>query len=512
MIIKVKDVKKILEQGKRIEVKTLNGEYTNITNYIEKGTLDTFLVSTQNYFIKVSNDHLFFSRAKGWIKTRHLNIGQFILCNDQIYQKVINIEYIGKEKIVDITVDHPEHCYYGNGILNHNSGKSWVLCNLAAHAIKLGKKVVYYTLEMTEEEIGCRIDSMLAKKPTQYIEMKANWDKVKKLIQPYRNNLRIKQFLPDMTKVEDIQNHMNQLVLFEEFNPDLIVIDYADILKKQTNINNLYTAYSNSYTNLKRLAKQYRKPIWTASQGNRCLALDTIVQLKDKSQIKIQDVKVGDQLVSINGANKVVSIYHDKQPIYQIKLKNGKTIKCSANHMFPSNNGSLKSIESGLTVNNILYYKNNKKISEIQIQNIQLQDIQETIDIEVQGNHLFFANDILTHNSSINSQFVLGDDIAHSLGKLEIADFVLSMSRKQEDKMSNTARFVVVKNRGGRDGNVYNAIVDFDIGSIQIFDNYTKNSIEARQKMDNNDALLKQSVRERLQIIRKQKQQQEKQK
>jgi len=33
--------------------------------------------------------------------------------------------------------------------------------------------------------------------------------------------------------------------------------------------------------------------------------------------------------------------------------------------MFPSNNGSLKSIESGLTVNNILYYKNNKKISEI---------------------------------------------------------------------------------------------------------------------------------------------------
>jgi len=29
-------------------------------------------------------------------------------------------------------------------------GKSWVLCNLAAHAIKLGKKVVYYTLEMTK--------------------------------------------------------------------------------------------------------------------------------------------------------------------------------------------------------------------------------------------------------------------------------------------------------------------------------------------------------------------------
>jgi len=43
--------------------------------------------------------------------------------------------------------------------------------------------------------------------------------------------------------------------------------------------------------------------------------------------------------------------------------------------------------------------------------------------------------------------------------------------------MSDTARFVVVKNRGGRDGNVYNSIVDFDIGSIQIFDNFTKHSV-----------------------------------
>jgi len=48
--------------------------------------------------------------------------------------------------------------------------------------------------------------------------------------------------------------------------------------------------------------------------------------------------------------------------------------------------------------------------------------------------------------------------------------------------MSDTARFVIVKNRGGKDGNVFNAIVDFDIGSIEIFDNFTKNSIETRKK------------------------------
>lgn len=154
-------------------------------------------------------------------------------------------------------------------------------------------------------------------------------------------------------------------------------------------------------------------------------------------------------------------------------------------------------------------YVEDEQLELVEIESIELIGIQETIDIEVQGDHVFYANEVLTHNSSISSQFVLGDDIAHSLGKLQIADFVFSMSRKQQDKMSNTARFVVVKNRGGRDGNVYNAIVDFDIGSIQIFDNFTQNSIETRKKMDNNDKLMKQTIKERLQILRKNKEQQE---
>ncbi len=154
-------------------------------------------------------------------------------------------------------------------------------------------------------------------------------------------------------------------------------------------------------------------------------------------------------------------------------------------------------------------YVEDEQLELVEIESIELIGIQETIDIEVQGDHVFYANEVLTHNSSISSQFVLGDDIAHSLGQLQIADFVFSMSRKQEDKMSNTARFVVVKNRGGRDGNVYNAIVDFDIGSIQIFDNFTQNSIETRQKMDNNDKLMKQTIKERLQILRKNKEKQE---
>jgi len=45
------------------------------------------------------------------------------------------------------------------------------------------------------------------------------------------------------------------------------------------------------------------------------------------------------------------------QPVYQIKLKNGTTIKCSANHLFPSSYGTLKSIESGLQSGDKLFFK-----------------------------------------------------------------------------------------------------------------------------------------------------------
>lgn len=130
----------------------------------------------------------------------------------------------------------------------------------------------------------------------------------------------------------------------------------------------------------------------------------------------------------------------------------------------------------------------------------------QSIDIQIDGDHVFLANEILTHNSSMNSEIILGDQVSHSIGKIQIADFVLSISRTHADRMSNTARFTVVKNRGGRDGMVYNGYVDLQIGSIQMYDNYTKKSVEARQKMDNNDVLMKQKIKQRLQLLNKNKQ------
>ena len=123
--IPIREIKELLKQGKKVKVKTLNNDYADILEYVEKGIQRTFLVSLENNKnIKVSSKHRFFTNA-GWLKTIQLEIDNHsILCADGNYSVIKSIEQVTSENIVDIRVDHPEECYFGNDMLNHNTGKS----------------------------------------------------------------------------------------------------------------------------------------------------------------------------------------------------------------------------------------------------------------------------------------------------------------------------------------------------------------------------------------------------
>jgi intein/homing endonuclease len=78
---------------------------------------------------------------------------------------------------------------------------------------------------------------------------------------------------------------------------------------------------------------------------------------ENKGEIMIKDIEVGDYILTHKGFNKVLATYKQKQPVYKIKLKNGKEITLSSNHQFPTINGQLKSIEDGLEVGEKLFTK-----------------------------------------------------------------------------------------------------------------------------------------------------------
>ena len=73
----------------------------------------------------------------------------------------------------------------------------------------------------------------------------------------------------------------------------------------------------------------------------------------------------------------------------------------------------------------------------------------ETLDFEVEGDHLFFGNDILIHNSSINkdSKEVDNSSIADSLGSAMTADFLCMLAQTEKQKEVGQITFKITKNR-----------------------------------------------------------------
>uniref|UniRef100_UPI001298EAC6 cyanophage-like gp41-1 intein n=1 Tax=metagenome TaxID=256318 RepID=UPI001298EAC6 len=125
-------------------------------------------------------------------------------------------------------------------------------------------------------------------------------------------------------------------------------------------------------------------------------ALDLKTQVQTPQGMKeISNIQVGDLVLSNTGYNEVLNVFpKSKKKSYKITLEDGKEIICSEEHLFPTQTGEMN-ISGGLKEGMCLYVK---EMMLKKILKIEELDERELIDIEVSGNHLFYANDILTHN------------------------------------------------------------------------------------------------------------------
>ncbi|MBT3298863.1 hypothetical protein HN385_08065 [archaeon] len=129
-----------------------------------------------------------------------------------------------------------------------------------------------------------------------------------------------------------------------------------------------------------------------------------------------------------------------------------------------------------------------------EIVSIELVGEEDTVDITVEDTHMFFANGIYSHNSSLEEDVIDASKVAESYAKVMIADFVISMSRKVEDKIANTGRFHVIKNRFGVDGITFPASINTNNGSIKIFEANTQDGQTTQKKMDNSEEYLRKQL------------------
>lgn len=241
------------------------------------------------------------------------------------------------------------------------SGKSLALCHLATTYLKQGKNVLYITLEMSEFMISQRIDTNLMdiKSDELYAMDKESYKKkVDKIRQKTTGKLIVKEYPTGAAHAGHFRHLISELKIKKKFDCDVIIVDYLGICASSRVKNN----QANSYTIQKSIAEELRAlaiendcPVVSAGQLNRCLGLDTKISEKNKGDISISDVCVGDFIKSDNGYNRVNNVYPiEVKKSYKITLESGQTIVCSGDHIFPTNNRSSKSINSGLASGDFL--------------------------------------------------------------------------------------------------------------------------------------------------------------
>ena len=101
------------------------------------------------------------------------------------------------------------------------------------------------------------------------------------------------------------------------------------------------------------------------------------------------------------------------------------------------------------------------------------------------------------NRSALDEDVIEASRIAESYAKIMVADFVMSLSRKIEDKIGNTGRFHVIKNRFGPDGLTYPARINTNIGKIELFEATSTQGKDIQYKIKNRDNQAKQILSQR---------------
>ena len=98
------------------------------------------------------------------------------------------------------------------------------------------------------------------------------------------------------------------------------------------------------------------------------------------------------------------------------------------------------------------------------------------------------------NRSALEEDVIDASKVSESYGKVMVADFVLSLSRKIQDKLAGTGRWHVIKNRFGIDGITYPATINTNIGQVQIFEGSSQFGKDAQSKMNNSEEFLRKEL------------------
>ena len=180
---------------------------------------------------------------------------------------------------------------------NPGGGKSWMMVAMAAHAVKMGYNVVYYTLELGQDYVGKRFDCYFTGHSIE--EVQHHRSEVESIVDGLAGKLIVKEYPPKAATVATLKAHL-QKCIDADVKPDMVIIDYIDYLRppskkfteRKDEIDDMYVA-------CKGMAKEFKIVVLSPSQVNRMGAKDDIIE-GDKAAGSYDKIMVADFCLSLS--------------------------------------------------------------------------------------------------------------------------------------------------------------------------------------------------------------------
>lgn len=175
-------------------------------------------------------------------------------------------------------------------------GKTWMLQALGASGIQKGLTVVHYSLELNQTYVGLRYDTVFSGITTGNIKFYK--EDVQKKIDQLKGELYVKYYPTRSATVQTINAHMKQLEI-QSIKPDMVIVDYADIVKPLGTFREKRHSIGDNYERLRELAGEFEIPVWTASQANRSALEEEVIDATKVSE-DYSKVMTSDFVMSIS--------------------------------------------------------------------------------------------------------------------------------------------------------------------------------------------------------------------
>ena len=161
------------------------------------------------------------------------------------------------------------------------AGKTHVLCHLGAAAVKQGKTVIHYSLELDDKTIARRYDAAITGIPLDSLYTKKDYvfDKIKEV----KGSLIVKEYPTKSASPETLRNHLAKLKE-RGIDPGMIIVDYGDLLRPISTRKEKREELETIYEELRAIAKESGCPCYTASQTNRSGLNDPVITMESISE------------------------------------------------------------------------------------------------------------------------------------------------------------------------------------------------------------------------------------